>query len=176
MWIFKLFGCNCKMCIRDSYSGSEEEICEFCGDYYTKETPALGHDWNRGETTEDASCESDGEKTYTCRRCGDKKKETILATGHSWVRSWHEDATCTDAVSYTHLIYQESGETRQSFLTLRNCELFRKSVKASHFFGREEELYDLKEMFFNSGKYLISGIGGIGKTELMRQLLSLIHI
>ena len=69
-------------------------------------------------------------------------------------------------------IYQESGEIRQSFLTLRNCELFRKSVKASHFFGREEELYDLKEMFFNSGKYLISGIGGIGKTELMRQLVS----
>ena len=61
-----------------------------------KKTPALGHDWNRGETTEDASCESDGEKTYTCRRCGDKKKETIPATGHSWVRSWHEDATCTD--------------------------------------------------------------------------------
>ena len=45
-------------------------------------------------------------------------------------------------------------------------------MKASHFFGREEELYDLKEMFFNSGKYLISGIGGIGKTELMRQLVS----
>ena len=65
-------------------------------------------------------------------------------------------------------IYQESGETRQSFLTLRNCELFRKSVKASHFFGREEELYDLKEMFFNSGKYLISGIGGIGKTEFAK--------
>ena len=55
-----------------------------------------GCTWNRGETTEDASCESDGEKTYTCRRCGDKKKETIPATGHSWVRSWHEDATCTD--------------------------------------------------------------------------------
>ena len=33
-----------------TYSGSEEEICEFfCGDYYTKETPALGHDWNRGK-------------------------------------------------------------------------------------------------------------------------------
>ena len=87
-YVIKMSGCT--------YSGSEEEICEFCGDYYTKETPALGHDWNRGETTEDASCESDGEKTYTCRRCGDKKKETIPATGHSWVRSWHEDATCTD--------------------------------------------------------------------------------
>lgn len=69
-------------------------------------------------------------------------------------------------------IYQASREKRQQFLTLRNCELFRKSVKAGHFFGREEELYDLKEMFSNSGKYLISGIGGIGKTELMRQLVS----
>ena len=65
--VIKMSGCT--------YSGSEEEICEFCGDYYTKETPALGHDWNRGETTEDASCESDGEKTYTCRRCGDKKRQ-----------------------------------------------------------------------------------------------------
>ena len=74
--VIKMSGCT--------YSGSEEEICEFCGDYYTKETPALGHDWNRGETTEDASCESDGEKTYTCRRCGDKKKETIPATGHKF--------------------------------------------------------------------------------------------
>ena len=32
--VIKMSGCT--------YSGSEEEICEFCGDYYTKETPALG--------------------------------------------------------------------------------------------------------------------------------------
>lgn len=57
-----------------TYSGSEEEICEFCGDYYTKETPALGHDWNRGETTEDASCESDGEKLIPAEDVVTKRK------------------------------------------------------------------------------------------------------
>ena len=41
------------------------------------------------------------------------------------------------------------------------------------FFGREEELYDLKEMAVNGQKCLISGIGGIGKTELIRQLIQL---
>ena len=40
-----------------------------------------------------------------------------------------------------------------------------------HFFGREEELYDLKEMLENGGKFLLTGLGGIGKTELLRQLL-----
>ena len=40
-----------------------------------------------------------------------------------------------------------------------------------HFFGREEALYDLQEMIRNQQKCLISGIGGIGKTELLRQLI-----
>ena len=93
--VIKMSGCT--------YSGSEEEICEFCGDYYTKETPALGHDWNRGETTEDASCESDGEKTYTCRRCGDKKKETIPATGHKF-SAW--------AVTQEATVDEEEVQTR----------------------------------------------------------------
>ncbi len=41
------------------------------------------------------------------------------------------------------------------------------------FFGREEELYDLLEMVIQGRKCLLSGIGGIGKTELLRQLLQL---
>lgn len=39
------------------------------------------------------------------------------------------------------------------------------------FFGREEELFNLKEMASQSRKCLISGVGGIGKTELLRQLI-----
>lgn len=39
------------------------------------------------------------------------------------------------------------------------------------FFGREEELFNLKEMAEQGRKCLISGVGGIGKTELLRQLL-----
>lgn len=39
------------------------------------------------------------------------------------------------------------------------------------FFGREEELFNLKEMAIQGRKCLISGVGGVGKTELLRQLI-----
>lgn len=58
-----------------------------------------------------------------------------------------------------------------NFLTGSNTELSRKPLGAGHFFGRQEELFDLIELFKQGGHYLISGIGGSGKTELMRQFL-----
>ena len=57
------------------------------------------------------------------------------------------------------------------YLTLKNCELCTAPLASEHFFGREEELYDLKELLLRGGKYLVSGLGGIGKTELLRQLI-----
>lgn len=39
------------------------------------------------------------------------------------------------------------------------------------FFGREEALYDLKEKAGMGAKCILSGIGGQGKTELLRQLI-----
>lgn len=50
--------------------------------------------------------------------------------------------------------------------TLQDCALPSKS-----FFGREEAVYDLLESILDRKKCLISGIGGIGKTELLRQLI-----
>ena len=76
-------------------AGVSEEICQFCGDYYTAELPVLGHDWDRGAITEEASCESVGEKTYTCKRCYETKKETIPAIGHKWELYFYEKKTCT---------------------------------------------------------------------------------
>lgn len=57
------------------------------------------------------------------------------------------------------------------FLTTKNTEICREALDGRHFFGREEELFELQDMLKVGGKYLISGIGGIGKTELIRQLL-----
>ncbi len=57
------------------------------------------------------------------------------------------------------------------FLTGRNTELCATPLRAGHFFGREKELFELREMLAQGGRYLVSGIGGIGKTELMRQFL-----
>lgn len=57
------------------------------------------------------------------------------------------------------------------FLTGKNTELCSMPLAARHFFGRERELFELQEMLARGGRYLVSGIGGIGKTELMRQFI-----
>lgn len=44
-------------------------------------------------------------------------------------------------------------------------------LSRDRFFGREAALFDLRDMVISGEKYLISGIGGMGKTELLRQLL-----
>lgn len=57
------------------------------------------------------------------------------------------------------------------FLTGKNTELCSAPLTASHFFGRERELFELREMLAQGGRYLVNGVGGIGKTELMRQFI-----
>lgn len=67
---------------------------------------------------------------------------------------------------------KKQGEVREvTFLTGNNTELSRKPLGTSHFFGRQTELFELSELLYRGGKYLISGMGGSGKTELMRQFL-----
>ncbi len=71
-------------------------------------------------------------------------------------------------------LYAENkqSETREvTFLTGNNTELSRKPLGAGHFFGRQSELFELSELLERGGQYLISGMGGSGKTELMRQFL-----
>lgn len=66
---------------------------------------------------------------------------------------------------------QERGRHTASFLTA-HCGLLQDNpLSQDHFFGREEELFDLKEMAAEGRKCLISGIGGVGKTEMLRQLI-----
>lgn len=84
---------------------------------------------------------------------------------------------CSDkSLSIETLLKSELQESRPKqnapvFLTGKNTELCAVPLKAGHFFGRETELYELRQMLKTGGKYLISGMGGIGKTELLRQLL-----
>ena len=54
------------------------------------------HDWGEGETTKNATCTENGEKTYTCSICGETKTETIPAAGHSYVAG--KCTTCGDAL------------------------------------------------------------------------------
>ena len=45
------------------------------------------------------------------------------------------------------------------------------TLSKDHFFGREEALFDLRDLAASGKKCLICGIGGVGKTELLRQLI-----
>lgn len=65
----------------------------------------------------------------------------------------------------------EKKQEQVVFLSGKNTELCSTPLDARHFFGREEEMFELREMLARGGRYLVSGIGGIGKTELMRQFL-----
>lgn len=64
---------------------------------------------------------------------------------------------------------EDSAEV--SFLTIHSGILQDNPLPRHSFFGREEELFNLKEMASSRRKCLITGIGGIGKTELLRQLI-----
>lgn len=47
----------------------------------------------------------------------------------------------------------------------------RPAIGVDHLFGREQDIEDLKEAVLKRGKVMISGVGGIGKTELVKSLL-----
>lgn len=57
-------------------------------------------------------------------------------------------------------------------LTNQNNELCGTALPTHRFFGREEEMFEMRGMLERGGCYLFTGIGGIGKTELMRQFLA----
>ncbi|MBQ8518148.1 MAG: ATP-binding protein [Agathobacter sp.] len=78
---------------------------------------------------------------------------------HEMLKRYQEDC---DAVRKQVVFYTEN------FL-----ENSAPALKQGHFFGREVELFELREMLAQGGKYLISGIGGSGKTELIRQFLKI---
>lgn len=66
---------------------------------------------------------------------------------------------------------QEKKADAAVFLTIHSGLLQDNPLPQHRFFGREEELFDLKEFVATNRKCLITGMGGIGKTELLRQLL-----
>ena len=65
----------------------------------------------------------------------------------------------------------QNSSSAVSFLTVHSGLLQDNVLPKHQFFGRQEELFNLKEVASECRKCLIQGIGGIGKTELLRQLI-----
>ena len=64
--------------------GIRTYTCSKCGDSYTEEIAALGHQYNDGEITKAPTCTESGVKTFTCSRCGATYTEDIAAAGHQY--------------------------------------------------------------------------------------------
>ena len=69
-----------------------------------------------------------------------------------------------------HQIIMRSG--RPEIITGRDCALCAQPLTPERFFGREVELDKAANLLYGRGRLLVSGMGGIGKTEFVRQLLT----
>ena len=86
-------------CTEDGKKG--EKWCTVCQKFTAEaETiPALGHDWEKLEGHDPATCLEDGVNNLRCKRegCGATDTSTVTALGHNYPENWtpNTGATCT---------------------------------------------------------------------------------
>ena len=94
-----------------------------------------------------------------------------LAMGDSTMAVLRNDALGMDALWSLRMQKQKQGSREVRILTAYSALLQDTSLSRNHFFGREADLFNLQDLAASGKKCLISGIGGVGKTELLRQLI-----
>lgn len=90
-------------CTEDGYTG--DTYCKDCGAKLESGTVInkLGHTWDNGVITKEATETEEGVKTYTCKTCGGTKTESIPVTSHHWDQGTiTKKATCTENGEKTH--------------------------------------------------------------------------
>lgn len=84
-------------CTEDGYTG--DTYCKDCGEKLETGSviKKLGHTWDNGVITKEATETEEGVKTYTCKTCGETKTESIPVTSHHWDQGTiTKKATCTE--------------------------------------------------------------------------------
>lgn len=90
-------------CTEEGYTG--DTYCKDCGTKLESGTVInkLGHTWDNGVITKEATETEEGVKTYTCKTCGETKTESIPVTSHHWDQGTiTKKATCTENGEKTH--------------------------------------------------------------------------
>ena len=90
-------------CTEDGYIG--DTYCKDCGEKLEAGSviKKLGHTWDNGVITKEATETEEGVKTYTCKTCGETKTEKIPAASHHWDQGTiTKKATCTENGEKTH--------------------------------------------------------------------------
>ena len=84
-------------CEQGGYTG--DTYCKDCGAKLESGTVInkLGHTWDNGVITKEATETEEGIKTYTCKTCGETKTEKIPVASHHWDQGTiTKKATCTE--------------------------------------------------------------------------------
>ena len=84
-------------CTEDGYTG--DIYCHDCGTKLESGTVInkLGHTWDNGVITKEATETEEGVKIYTCKTCGETKTEPIPVISHHWDQGTvSKEATCTE--------------------------------------------------------------------------------
>lgn len=90
-------------CTEDGYTG--DIYCSDCGTKLESGTVInkLGHTWDNGVITKEATETEEGIKTYTCKTCGETKTESIPMAYHHWDQGTvTKEPTCTEKGEKTH--------------------------------------------------------------------------
>lgn len=90
-------------CTEDGYTG--DIYCSDCGTKLESGTVInkLGHTWDNGVITKEATETEEGVKTYTCKTCGETKTESIPMAYHHWDQGTvTKEPTCTEKGEKTH--------------------------------------------------------------------------
>lgn len=85
------------ICTEDGYTG--DTYCTDCNTKLESGTVVnkLGHTWDNGVITKEATETEEGVKTYTCKTCGETKTEKIPVTSHHLDQvTITKKATCTE--------------------------------------------------------------------------------
>ena len=83
----------------------------------------------------------------------------------------HDEAFGIEAMWQLYSRQQKQGSGAVRILTAHVGLMQDSPLPKDRFFGREEALFDLREIAVTGGKCLLSGIGGVGKTEMLRQII-----
>lgn len=84
-------------CTEDGYTG--DTYCKDCGEKLEAGSviKKLGHTWDNGVITKEATETEESIKTYTCKTCGETKTEKIPVASHHWDQGTiTKKATCTE--------------------------------------------------------------------------------
>ena len=90
-------------CTEDGYTG--DTYCTNCNTKLESGTVInkLGHTWDNGVITKEATETEEGVKTYTCKTCGETKTESIPMAYHHWDQGTvTKEPTCTEKGEKTH--------------------------------------------------------------------------